>query len=225
MMQLLDNITWHSLAGPHAKFSTGTADVRRYARGFSPIVGFASTEHPDFAALARFCAPGEHFYCEGWSGASPAGWRIDVETTMFKMIWEADVPATDPAAEAIQLGPEHAAQASELATLTRPGPFGPRTIELGDYFGYFDRQRLVAMAGERMHAGALREISGVCTHPDYQGQGYARRLMVKLIRRQMQRNETPFLHVMRDNSSARRLYEQMGFHNYRETVVRVVAPC
>jgi predicted GNAT family acetyltransferase len=76
-----------------------------------------------------------------------------------------------------------------------------------------------------MHAGALREISGVCTHPGYQGQGYARRLMVKLIRRQMQRNETPFLHVMRHNSRARRLYEQMGFHNYRETVVRVVAPC
>jgi hypothetical protein len=138
MMHLLDNITWHSLTGPHAKFSTGTADVRRYARGFSPIVGFASTEHPDFAALARFCTPGEHFYCEGWSGASPAGWRIDVETTMFKMIWEADVPATDAAADAIQLGPEHAAQASGLATLTRPGPFGPRTIELGDYFGYFD---------------------------------------------------------------------------------------
>ena len=31
-----------------------------------------------------------------------------------------------------------------------------------------------------MAATGLREISGVCTHPDYQGRGYARRLMTKL---------------------------------------------
>lgn len=224
MKHLLDNIVWHALVGPHAKYATGTDGARRYAPGFSPIVGFANVEQPDFAALAPFCEPGEHFYCDGWSGTAPAGWQIDAETTMFKMLWEAEMPLTDEAPEAVPLGPEHALQALELATLTRPGPFGPRTIELGEYFGCFDGQRLAAMAGERMHAGTLREISGVCTHPDYQGRGYARRLMLKLIRRQMQRNETPFLHVMRENGSARRLYERMGFRSYRETVVRVIAP-
>jgi predicted GNAT family acetyltransferase len=30
------------------------------------------------------------------------------------------------------------------------------------------------MAGERMQAGTLREISGVCTHPDVQGAGSRR---------------------------------------------------
>ena len=79
------------------------------------------------------------------------------------------------------------------------------------------------MVGERMHAGSLREISGVCTHPNFQGRGFARRLMLKLVRRQMQRNETTFLHVMRDNTGARQLYERMGFRNYRETIVRVIA--
>jgi predicted GNAT family acetyltransferase len=142
---------------------------------------------------------------------------------MYLMLWDAASPITDEAPEAVLLGPEHASQALELATLTRPGPFGPRTIELGEYFGCFEDLRLVAMAGERMYAGTLREISGVCTHPDFQGRGRARRLMAKLIRRQMQRNETPFLHVMRDNSSAHRLYERMGFRVYRETVVRVVS--
>ncbi len=225
MKHLLDNISWHTLAGPHAKYAAGTEDARRYAQGFSPIVGFADPEHPNFAALARFCEPGEHFYCDGWSGAAPTGWTIGAESTMFKMVWEAAMPATDEAPEAVPVGPQHASQALELAALTRPGPFGPRTIELGEYFGCFDGQRLVAMAGERMCAGSLREISGVCTHPDFQGRGYARRLMFKLIRRQMQRNEIPFLHVMRDNTGARRLYERMGFRNYRETVVRVVSPC
>jgi len=63
----------------------------------------------------------------------------------------------------------------------------------------------------------------VCTHPDAQGRGLARRLMAKLIRRQMQRGETPFLHVMRDNARARALYERMGFRVYRESVVRVLS--
>jgi GNAT superfamily N-acetyltransferase len=225
MKHLLHNITWHTLSGPHARFATGTDDARRYAAGFSPIVGFADTERPNFDGLAPYCKPGEHFYCDGWSGAASAGWRIDAENTMFKMFWEVAMPATDEAPEAVRLGPEHAPQAMELAALTRPGPFGLRTIELGEYFGCFEGERLVAMAGERMFAGRLREISGVCTHPDLQGRGYARRLMVKLIRRQMQRDETPFLHVMRDNSSAHRLYERMGFRNYRESVVRVVSPC
>ena len=172
-----------------------------------------------------YCEPGEHFYCDGWSGPPPAGWHIDAESTMFKMVWEESMPAADEAPEAIMLGPEHARQAFELAALTRPGPFGPRTIELGEYFGCFEGERLVAMAGERMHAGALREISGVCTHPDFQGRGLARRLVTKLILRQMRRNETPFLHVMHDNSSAHRLYERMGFRDYRESVVRVISPC
>jgi ribosomal protein S18 acetylase RimI-like enzyme len=223
MTHLLDNIVWHALSGPQAKFSVGGDQARRYAQGFSPIVGFADQARPNFAALEAFCEPGEHFYCDGWSGAAPGGWRIDVESTMFKMIWEGAPPESDEAPDAVALGPGHAAQALELAELTRPGPFGLRTIELGDYFGVFEGNRLVAMAGERMHAGALREISGVATHRDYQGRGLARRLMLKLIRRQLARHETPFLHVMSANSSARALYERMGFRNYRESVVRVVS--
>jgi GNAT superfamily N-acetyltransferase len=220
--QLLDNIVWHTLIGPHAKYASGTNDVRRYAKGFSPIVGFADPKVPNFAALAPFCQPGEHFYTDGWSGAVPHNWKLNSESTMFKMVWEAAMPADEPL-DAIPLGPEHATRALELALLTRPGPFGLRTIELGDYFGCFQGDRLIAMAGERMHAGMLRETSGVCTHPDFQGRGLARKLMNKLIRRQMQRDETTFLHVMRDNTSARQLYERMGFRNYLESPVRVIS--
>jgi ribosomal protein S18 acetylase RimI-like enzyme len=223
-MHPLDNIFWASLSGPHARYATGTADARRYAPGFSPIVGFPDFERPNFAALRPFCEPGEHFYCDGWSGAAPPGWRIEAESTMFRMVWAARAPVVDEAPEAILLGPEYAQQAFDLAMLTRPGPFGPRTPELGEYFGYVEDGRLVAMAGERAAATGLREISGVCTHPDFQGRGFARRLMAKLVRRQLQRGETPFLHVMRDNINAHELYLRMGFVDYKESVVRVVAP-
>jgi ribosomal protein S18 acetylase RimI-like enzyme len=223
MRHLLDNIVWHTLNGPHAKFATGTADVRRYAPGYSPIIGFADPRRPNFTALAPFCEPGLHLYCDRWPGPVPEGWRVDGETTLCKMVWEAPVPLADPAPDAVRLGPEYAALALDLVTLTRPGPYGPRTIELGEYWGCFDGGRLVAMAGERLYAGTLHEISGVCTHPDYQGRGMARGLMTKLILRQMQRGETPFLHVMRDNEHAHRLYERMGFRDHAEAVVRVVA--
>jgi len=225
---MLDNIFWNTLDGLHRHLSSGTGRARRYAPGFSPIVGFPDARQPDFAALAPFCQPGERFYCDAWSGPAPEGWRIEAESTMYRMVWDGVTPDADAAPDAAPLGAEHAEQALELALLTRPGPFGPRTIELGDYFGYFDggrrgSRRLIAMAGERMAAPGLREISGVCTHPDHQGRGYARRLMLKLIRRQLGRGETPFLHVMRANEAAHALYLRMGFRDYRETVVRVVA--
>lgn len=224
MNQLLDNIFWHCLSGPHAHFSVGTDDARRYAPGFSPIVGFPDPQRPNFDALAPYCQIGEHFYCDGWSGPAPAGWQIDAESTMFRMVWNGLTPERDVAPDAVALGPEHAQQAFDLAMLTRPGPFGLRTIELGEYFGYFEHGRLIAMAGERTAAEGLREISGVCTHPDYQGRGMARRLMSKLVLRELQRNETPFLHVMRDNVGAHQLYLRMGFVDYQERVVRVVSP-
>ena len=55
--------------------------------------------------------------------------------------------------------------------------------------------------------------------------GLARRLMNKVIGHELARGETPFLHVMRDNESAQRLYEQLGFRVYREPVLRVIARC
>jgi len=221
---LLDNFMWHVLTGPHARFATGAPTAKRYAGGFSPILGFADPTRPDFDALRPHAAPGEHFYCSDWNGPVPSGWTLDAEATMFQMIWHGDLPAPEPSAEIHALGPAHAQAALALAELTRPGPFGPRTLELGEYVGVFDGERLIAMAGERMFAGSLREVSGVCTHPEHQGRGLARRLMLALIRRQMQRGETPFLHVMRSNEGARGLYRRMGFRDHRETPVRVVSP-
>src|SRR5688572_3414411 len=222
MYALLDNIMWNCLSGPHARFAAGTGAVRRYARGFSPIVGCQDAEHPDFDALARCSDAGESFYVDIWSGVAPQGWRIDREAHMLKMIWSAAAPGSDAAVDAIPLQPAHASQALELAQLTNPGPFGIRTPELGEYFGYFDGGRLIAMAGERMCAGDLHEISGICTHPDFQGRGLAGKLTLKLVYRQMQRGKTPFLHVISHNTPARNLYEKMGFCNYRETAVRVI---
>ena len=223
MSDLLDNITWHTLSGPHAHLSTGNNKVRRYAAGFSAIVSFPEPQNPDFEALATICDINEQIYCPEWSGAAPKGWSIHVQKRAFRMVWQGTLPPTDAFPDAVPLGPEHADLALDLAELTNPGPFGLRTIELGDYFGWFEDGRLAAMAGERMHAGVYREVSGICTHPDFRGRGLARRLTLKLIRRLMERDEIPFLHVMADNTAALQLYRDMGFRDYCETTLRIIS--
>lgn len=220
---LLANIVWHSLAGPHARYSSGTEDARRYTQGFSPIIGFANAEHPNFSALEPYCEIGERVYCAAWSGPVPSGWQIDVDAVGHQMMWEGEAPAVDGELRAVRLGSADVPQMLQLVAATQPGPFAERTVELGEYYGVFEGERLVAMAGERFEAGTLREISGVCTHPDFQGRGLARRLVQMLIRLEIGRNKIPFLHVMNDNHRARRIYERMGFRRIQDCVVRVVS--
>jgi GNAT superfamily N-acetyltransferase len=222
MTSPLDNIFWTCLSGPHARYAVGTGDVRRYAPGYSAIIGARDAANPDFRALEAHCPPGEPVYIDAWSGSCPAGWEIVKDGRMFKMVWDSEPPAEDPAPEAILLARDHATLAVELTQLTHPGPFGVRTPELGDYFGMFDGQRLVAMAGERCVLPGWREISGICTHPDFQGRGLARKLTLKLVRRHALRGERTFLHVMGNNEGARHLYRKMGFRDELETTVRVI---
>jgi GNAT superfamily N-acetyltransferase len=223
MTELLDNIFWHALVGPHAGFALGGDEARRYAAGFSPMFGFVDPARPNLAALVPFCDIGDLFYTDAWAGAVPGGWRLHLDTTMEKMIWAGGQAPDDIAPEAQALGPQHAAQALALAELTRPGPFGIRTIEMGDYFGCFEDGRLIAMAGERLRAGSLCEVSGICTHPHYQGRGLAKRLAAKVILRILQRGQTPFLHVMSSNQSAHDFYLRLGFRNYHRSAVRVIS--
>jgi ribosomal protein S18 acetylase RimI-like enzyme len=219
---LLDNITWHCLSGNQAGHASGDDRARRYAKGFSGIVGFPEPHSPDLDALAKYCEPGERFYILDWTGPVTNQWRIEMESRVMRMVWDAPMPQEPGGAEPRRLGARDVPAALELAALTKPGPFAARTIELGDYFGYFDGERLVAMAGERMWAGTLREISGVCTHPEHQGRGHARALMLRLARRQLARGETPFLHVMSANPHAIALYGRLGFARYAEYPIRVI---
>ena len=225
MTNILDNIVWHTLSGPHARFAQGGDTARRYDAGFPAFVAFADKENPDFAALAPFVQTGEQLYYDGWQGAVPPGWRVEAEAVLLKLCWEAATPLTEHASQAIVLDARHAAQAWQLAKLTNPGPFTSRSMELGQYLGIFDAGRLIAMAGSRLCAGGYAEISGVCTHPDFQGQGLARGLVSELLRRQMQGNLKSFLRVMQAQEHTLRLYQHIGFVSYSASVARVVSRC
>ena len=110
-----------------------------------------------------------------------------------------------------------------LAELTEPGPFRLRTLELGGFYGIFEGNRLVAMAGRRMHLPGLIEVSGVCTHPDARGRGYARRLMTRVIEEIEREGKTAFLHALKDNPAIR-IYERLGFQLAADIPVWVLKP-
>ena len=100
-----------------------------------------------------------------------------------------------------------------LAALVYAHYFRPRTTALGRYFGIYREGRLAAMIGERMATDDWQEISAVCTHPDFNGLGYARRLLAWLSNDNLARGRMPFLHVSRQNLRARQLYEENGYHD------------
>jgi predicted GNAT family acetyltransferase len=103
-----------------------------------------------------------------------------------------------------------------LVAATQPGPFGPRTIELGEYLGLRRGGALVAMVGERLRLGGFTEISAVCVDPAYRGQGFAATLVRSLVASIVARAETPFLHVFSSNRQAIALYRKLGFTLRRE---------
>jgi predicted GNAT family acetyltransferase len=67
------------------------------------------------------------------------------------------------------------------------------------------------MAGERQKLPGYTEVSAVCTHPDFQGRGYARILISAVAQKILERGEIPMLHVREDNAGAIRVYEKLGF--------------
>lgn len=100
----------------------------------------------------------------------------------------------------------------DLVQRTQPGPFEPRTIELGGYLGVRAPDgRLVAMAGRRLNPPGWVEISAVCTDPDFRGCGYAGRLVLAVAHGIRADGLVPLLHAAASNTNAIRLYEQLGF--------------
>lgn len=222
---LLANITWAALAGPHAAHALGTDAARRYRPGFAALMGFANPRRPELDALRAHSHAGERLFCDGWAGALPAqGWQLESETVLARMVWQGPLPSPAGTAWAFErLGPAQAAEVQALVQAAAPGPFGLQGLKLGESLGLRDDAgRLVAMACERLFAGPYREIASVATHPDARGRGLASALVGELVQRQRARGEIPFLHVRCNNASAIRLYERLGFRTALVTPARVL---
>jgi predicted GNAT family acetyltransferase len=134
---------------------------------------------------------------------------------LAQMVCTQRIPLVD-GPEIIELSAAHRADVLALVALVYPHYFRERTMELGRYFGIYRDGRLAAMIGERLGTDAYQEMSAICTHPDFNGRGYARRLTAFLTNDTLDRGRTPFLHVSHENVRAKRLYEQLGYRLRRD---------
>ena len=213
-MHLLDNVIWNALTSRHARFAERLDHACRFSKDVSLLGAFLEPAQRGYESLERLVAEGESvgLFLDDPYQDRP-GWSVVLGAPLLQMVAENGIRLRQPdcGADILELGDRDAAEMQELAALTKPGPFGPRTHTLGSYIGIRVGGKLVAMAGERLKVPGYTEVSAVCTHPDHVGKGYARTLMTELMQRIRERNETPFLHVRADNESAIGLYRKLGF--------------
>jgi ribosomal protein S18 acetylase RimI-like enzyme len=215
-MHVLDNPAWSALTGPQRAHGEVTGAVAHYHPDVSAFGAFGHDPGAaDWSAMAELVGAGSVVITTGCTGAPPEDWVVEYDGTGVQLTGEGlahlPAPVAPPDVEVVALGPEDAADMLELVALTRPGPFAPRTYELGGYVGIRRQDRLVAMAGERMRPVGWAEISAVATHPDHRRQGLGE-LMVRVVAEGVvARGEVPMLHAAADNTGAIRLYEAMGF--------------
>jgi ribosomal protein S18 acetylase RimI-like enzyme len=210
----LDNPAWSALTGPQADMAEREGGAARYPIDVAPFAALA--EGPSESAwLGAARLPGaDDMVLVAPPAPPPASWEI-LQTILCVQMLASDLDAGgDP--EAVVLGWPDVPDMLDLVARTRPGPFLPRTCELGRYMGIRRNGVLVAMAGERMRIPGWTEVSAVCTDESARGEGLATRLVRTVVAGIRDRGEEAFLHVASTNSTAIRLYRSLGFVERRE---------
>ena len=220
----LDNPAFGALTGPQAAFALRHGNALRFPPDVSPFGALADeTSEADWADARRLTDVGQVLLLVRLRpDVVPDGWRVVGGRPGVQLV-ASDVDAA-PDQEAVPLGPADVPEMLALTELTQPGPFEPRTVELGGYLGLRREGQLVAMAGERLRPPGYAEISAVCTHPDWRGHGFAARLTRAVAAGIAARGDTPFLHAAADNVNAIRLYKTLGFAHRREVSFVALSP-
>jgi GNAT superfamily N-acetyltransferase len=211
----LDNPIWNSLVSKHTTLAQRHGDVARYPATVAPFLGVAARDSDALAALGALVPAQDTVLLLGIVPALSPPWESKHLAQLAQMVCTRPLPDVD-GPPILELTDLHRADILALTALVYPHYFRPRTPELGRYFGIYQpdhngHTRLAAIIGERMGMDDWTEISAVCTHPDFNGRGYARRLLAFLSNDVLAQGRTPFLHVSHENARAKALYLQNGY--------------
>jgi predicted GNAT family acetyltransferase len=206
----LDRPIWSALTSKHRSLALGGDRARRYPADIAPFAAVSDVTPEAMSDLRSLVTKGAVALQTVTADDGPDGFEVLNRLVLRQMILVEGAPDRPDVALDV-LGESDVPAMLELTALTKPGPFFPRTYQLGGYIGIRDGDRLAAMAGERMRLDGCTEISAVCVHPDYRGKGYAQTLMKSLMQTISTRGEIPFLHVVDANLGAIALYERLGF--------------
>jgi ribosomal protein S18 acetylase RimI-like enzyme len=212
MQHPLDNPIWTALNSGSASFGYGKGTVRFIDRriGFFAGIPLYDAEHLDQLYEAMDSGMRVIVFPPGFLDLDTK-WKVRNDNALLQMVFEK--PSLNLSLDA-SIRALAAADVSEMLALTqlaKPGPFLENTIDFGGYFGFFVDGRLVSMAGTRLAAGPYTEVSAVCTHPDFVGQGLAQRVLPYVLNYIQKKGQIPYLQLYPDNLPALRLYQRLGF--------------
>ncbi len=218
------NPIWCALTTRQAHLALRIGDVLRFPPEIAP---FCAIEHDDVPIDAEpLLAHGDIYFAGALPRLSPGNFETS-SGTVLQMIYT-KIPGATPAEPLpphiteVELTSANAQEMVDLTTIAFPGFFRKDTGNLGKYLGLRIDGQLVAMAGERFRFPGLREISAVCTRPGFTGRGFARHLMLQLMR--SGDPDTPFLHVSATNSRAAALYPLLGYELVGSVPLLQVSP-
>ena len=219
---MLDRPVWFSLATGWSPYAEGDGQALRLNPDYGPFGAPPDGGPESLDDLVRVIpAGGEVWLVQREAIVAPPQAAIQRCAAVTQMV--ADTIAWPPPTVPFEpLGEDDAVEMLTLAHLTVPGPFAAKTHRLGRFIGIKEGGRLVAMAGERMHMPGFREVSGVCTHPDHRGRGYAGALMSIVAKQILDEGDLPFLHAYATNEKAIALYERLGFRVRAPMVMAVL---
>jgi len=231
----LDNPAWHSLNETHRSFSIGNDEIKFYQPsicrfgGINPnqadLISFLTTHNE----LNSFFVIGEkplprsqrtlrRSPLRPWEspfGQASSEFIIEKELVCIQMICSApiEIKYTE---NIVHLNKTYEKELFNLVNLVQPGYFEEGTSLMGDYFGIFKEDKLVAVTGERMKMFDFTEISAVVSHPGFTGKGFAKQLVANTANKNFEKGFIPYLHVAETNTNAIKLYEKLGFITRRK---------
>lgn len=211
----LDNPVWHSLNEIHKELSFEYHGSKFYNPEYCPFGGFTSYEKSE-KCIDQYAQFIDSFYVVGEKPTFGQTLTLRKNLICNQMLLET---ATN-----VEINQEitelNSARQKEdlfqLVNLVQPGYFRPKTSDLGNYFGIYKNDMLVAVTGERMKMDKFTEISAVITRPQHTGKGYAKQLITHAVDKIFQENKIPYLHVASANIGAIKLYEKLGFITRRK---------
>ena len=226
MEHILDNMIWNAITTGNNDIAVISGDVGCYFPDIAPFAGMREFNEANLKKLYEFIPANRSVAISSLHKMEhdENKWKLIQPMDVTQMIYEVPVDTftTKNSPLIVPLSDEHIPQMLELTALTKPGPFLQQTMRFKNYFGIFIEDKLAAMTGQRMHPEPYLEVSAVCTHPDFRGKGYAKALMLHVMKIILDNSFIPFLHVLSDNTNAIELYKTIGFRTRKRLFVDVI---
>ncbi len=211
----LDNPTWYSLTETHKDFVLDYDGIKFYQPYYCPFGGFIKLDTIK-RGIAKYSLLTDNFYLVGDRPISNDNVQLKKELVCNQMVLakSIDIEITETITELKTT--KQKIDLFELVNLIQPGYFKNKTADLGNYYGIYKDNKLIAVAGERMKMNEYTELSAVVTHPEHTGKGYAKQLLAYTSDKIFTEGKIPYLHVADTNTGAIRLYEKLGFWTRRQ---------